>query len=34
MQHKVLWLLFGAMGLFLIIDELVGLIFTPYMEAL
>jgi predicted MFS family arabinose efflux permease len=34
MQHKVLWFLFGAMGLFLIVDELTGLIRTPYLEEL
>jgi hypothetical protein len=33
-KHKVLWLLFGAMGIFLMVDELAGLIRTPYLEEL
>lgn len=34
MQHKILRLLFWAMWLFLVVDELVSFIRTPYMEEL
>lgn len=33
-QHKTLWLLFAGMGIFLILDELTGLIWSPYLEQL
>jgi len=33
-QHKTLWFLFAGIGLFLILDELTGLIWAPYLEEL
>ena len=33
-QHKTLWFLFVGIGLFLILDELTGLIWSPYLEQL
>ena len=33
-QHKTLWFLFAGIGLFLILDELTGLIWSPYLEQL
>ena len=33
-QHKTLWFLFVGIGLFLILDELTGLIWAPYLEEL
>ena len=33
-QHKTLWFLFAGIGLFLILDELTGLIWSPYLEEL
>ncbi|MDO4714535.1 MAG: hypothetical protein Q4B28_08095 [bacterium] len=33
-QHKKLWFLFAGMGLFFMLDELTGLIWSPYLEQL
>jgi len=33
-QHETLWFLFAGIGLFLILDELTGLIWAPYLEEL